>query len=105
MLSIFKRWTPRTLLQAALDKLTPKNWAQGDFHLHDPYTGRDTYCVVGMATKILGLDPDNDYIQVEDWLRDNGVLPSEVEGMNDDAKDLESFKEDFSRRFLNLETA
>lgn len=90
---LFKRWTPRTLLEAALNKLTPKNWAQGDYMVIDEF-GRETFCVVGMATKIVGLNPsqEEDYIHVENWLSDNGLTFSEIESMNDSAESLESFK-------------
>lgn len=102
--SLFKRWTPRSLLEAALNKLTPKNWAQGDFHHIDEYSGRETFCVVGMATKLLGLDASSEYDKVENFLRESGLDPATIEDMNDSAESLEDFK--FAlRKHLSLEGA
>ena len=86
---MYSGWTGTSLLRAAFNKLTPKNWTQsGDFREYDEITGLDRVCIVGMCANILDISDDD----AEDFLKTQGLPVHAIEKANDEALNLVKFE-------------
>jgi hypothetical protein len=86
---MYSGWSGTSLLRAALNKLTPKNWTQGgDFREYDEITGIDRVCIVGMCANILNTSDED----AEKFLREQGLNVHAIEKANDEALNLAKFE-------------